>query len=62
MKKGILFVTGGFRPELHGGSIQISHLILNISCLILKISYLTLAISYISIHMSIITIKKYNVS
>tara|TARA_B100000795_G_scaffold269993_1_gene261711 strand:- start:2888 stop:4006 length:1119 start_codon:yes stop_codon:yes gene_type:complete len=27
MKKGILFVTGGFRPELHGGSIQISHLI-----------------------------------
>ena len=27
MKKGILFVTGGFYPELHGGSIQIRHLI-----------------------------------
>ena len=27
MKKGILFVTGGFYPELHGGSIQIKHLI-----------------------------------
>jgi len=27
MKKGILFVTGGFHPELHGGSIQINHLI-----------------------------------
>lgn len=30
MKKGILFVTGGYYPELHGGSIQIRHLVKNI--------------------------------
>ena len=30
MKKGILFVTGGYYPELHGGSIQIRHLIKNL--------------------------------
>jgi glycosyltransferase involved in cell wall biosynthesis len=30
VKKGILFVTGGFYPELHGGSIQIRNLIRNL--------------------------------